>query len=235
MSLTSFLASPPLKSPLQSLPCGIVGMKLEPIVNLATFHTVGVEVLSLLSPALQSEPWFQQLSAEQALALLQVQCETLKNHFPWHNLFINLPITLLTEVDLFHQLLPLPGPGANIEIVEPAQLLSLPCTSRIRAIEHLHLLSGRGCRIWLDDVDEAQIHGFIDAHLPLSGIKIDKMAFWRLKTTPAFSSLVNLCTTLARNVLVEGIESQEDLALARQAGAGFGQGYLWPSVGRRHG
>ena len=82
MSLTSFLASPPLKSPLQSLPCGIVGMKLEPIVNLATFHTVGVEVLSLLSPALQSEPWFQQLSAEQALALLQVQCETLKNHLP---------------------------------------------------------------------------------------------------------------------------------------------------------
>jgi EAL domain-containing protein (putative c-di-GMP-specific phosphodiesterase class I) len=210
-------------------------MKLEPIVDLSTLHTIGVEVLSLLAPPLQSEAWFQRLSAKQTLDLLQAQCEMLKNRLPWHNLFINLPITLLTEVDLFRLLLPLPGPGANIEIVEPAQLLSLPDATRNRAIDHLHMLSERGCRIWLDDIDEAQIHGFIASHLPLSGIKIDKMAFWRLKSTPALLSLVNLCAKIAQHILIEGIESPEDLALARQAGAGFGQGYLWPSVGRRDG
>lgn len=217
------------------MPCGIAGIKLEPIVNLATHQMIGVEVLSLLSPPLQSEPWFQQLSAEHALDLLHAQVTALKNRIPWHNLFINLPITLLTEEDLFRRLLPLPGPGANIEIVEPALLLSLPHALRARAIENLHILARRGCRIWLDDIDEAQIQGFIASRLPLSGIKIDKMAFWRLKSTPALLTLVNLCAKIAQNVLIEGIETQQDLALARKAGAGFGQGYLWPSVGRREG
>jgi hypothetical protein len=112
VSLTALLTSNPQNAALQGVPRGVVGMKLEPIVDLSTLHTIGVEVLSLLAPPLQSEAWFQRLSAKQTLDLLQAQCEMLKNRLPWHNLFINLPITLLTEVDLFRLLLPLPGPGA---------------------------------------------------------------------------------------------------------------------------
>jgi predicted signal transduction protein with EAL and GGDEF domain len=58
---------------------------------------------------------------------------------------------------------------------------------------------------------------------PLSGIKIDKEAFWRLRATPALRQLVSLCFQLAGKVLIEGIETERDRTWALQAGADFGQ------------
>ncbi|MXG37205.1 diguanylate phosphodiesterase, partial [Escherichia coli] len=69
----------------------ITGIKLEPIVALASSHRIGVEVLSVLSPTLQSEDFFREQSAEQSLMLLEVQLSVLKNAVACNNIFINLP------------------------------------------------------------------------------------------------------------------------------------------------
>ncbi|MEH0886220.1 EAL domain-containing protein [Enterobacter sp. UNJFSC 003] len=214
---------------LQHVSQDLTGIKLEPIVALPALRPVGAEVLSMLSPQVHSERFFRDQSAAQSLMLLEAQLAALKNTSVCNNLFINLPITVITVQETFQRLLQLKSPPLNIEIVEPATFLSLPGTQRecvVRRLQHLTMI---GHRLWLDDVDEALVRAFLCCRLPLSGVKIDKIAFWRLRTTPALGELVALCSRLAANVLIEGIETDSDLAFALQAGAGLGQGYFWPS------
>lgn len=207
----------------------ITGIKLEPIVALASSHRIGVEVLSVLSPTLQSEDFFREQSAEQSLMLLEVQLSVLKNALACHNIFINLPITVLMVPDLFQRLLQLRSPPLNIEIVDPVDFFTLSDTQRQSVAQRLKQLTMKGHRIWLDDVDDIIVQPFLSWPLPLSGIKIDKETFWRMRATPALGELVSRCFRLAGNVLIEGIETERDRSCARQAGAQLGQGYYWPS------
>ena len=216
-------------SHVQHISRDITGIKLEPIVALSSSRTVGAEVLSVLSPHQQSEGFFRDLSAARALMLLEAQIAALKNPFPCDNLFINLPITVLTIPEMFQRLLQLNSPPLNIELVEPASFFSLSDPARLRVSCALQQLTAQGHRIWLDDIDEASGRAFLACRLPLSGIKIDKIAFWRLRATPALANLVTLCSKIAENVLIEGIETETDRKFALQAGARFGQGYYWPS------
>jgi len=198
----------------------ITGIKLEPIVALSSSRTIGAEVLSVLSPHQQSEDFFRDWSAARALMLLEAQIAALKNP---------VPITVLTIPDMFQRLLQLNSPPLNIELVEPASFFSLSDPTRLRVSCALQQLTAQGHRIWLDDIDEASGRAFLSCRLPLSGIKIDKMAFWRLRATPALTQLVTLCSKIAANVLIEGIETERDRTCALHAGARFGQGYYWPS------
>ena len=207
----------------------ITGIKLEPIVALSSSRTVGAEVLSVLSPHQQSEGFFHDWSAARARMLLEAQIAALKKPFPCDNLFINLPITVLTIPEMFQRLLQLNSPPLNIELVEPASFFSLSDPARLRVSCALQQLTAQGHRIWLDDIDEASGRAFLSCRMPLSGIKIDKIAFWRLRATPALANLVTLCSKIAENVLIEGIETETDRKFAIQAGARFGQGYYWPS------
>ncbi|HDR2891835.1 TPA: EAL domain-containing protein [Enterobacter asburiae] len=213
---------------LQHISRDITGIKLEPIVALSTSRTVGAEVLSVLAPHQQSEHFFHSQSAVQSLMLLEAQLCMLKNALNCNNLFINLPITVLTVSKTFHQLMQLNSSPLNIEIVEPASFFSLSAGMRECVTRRLQELSSQGHRIWLDDVDETVIQPFLSCQLPLCGIKIDKAAFWRLRATPALSRLVSLCSQIAGHVLIEGIENDRDRTYALRAGAGLGQGYHWP-------
>jgi len=207
----------------------IVGIKLEPIVALRSMHQVGVEVLSVLSESRYSEGFFGDRSAEWSISLLEAQLAALKNTPRGHNLFINLPITVLTESAPFQRLIRLPGAPLHIEIVDPATFLALSAAQKQRVIENLMQLRNRGHAVWLDDVDEILVQSFLSSRLPLSGIKIDKEAFWRLRDTPALRQLVSRCFQLAGHVLIEGIETERDRTWALEAGADLGQGYYWPS------
>lgn len=226
--------SAPLENDISSL-CNvsreIIGIKLEPIVALPSSRLVGMEVLSLLKSPQHSETYFQQQSVNQCLTLLEAQLAALKNTRYANDLFINLPITVFIEPESFSRILPLLNAGQNIEIVEPGSFFQLPAETRERVTRHWWMLAERGCRLWLDDVNTASIHPFLSCRLPLSGVKIDKMAFWRKRATPALAELVKLCTQVASEVLIEGIESNRDRECALQAGAGFGQGFYWPSLG----
>ncbi|SAD19567.1 diguanylate Phosphodiesterase [Enterobacter cloacae] len=224
-------AQNPIDSPprLQYVSQDIVGIKLEPIVALASLRQVGVEVLSVLSASRHAEDFFYDRSALWSITLLEAQLAALKNTPRSHNLFINLPITVLTEPASFQRLIRLPAAPLNIEIVDPVAFLALSVAQKQRVIQNLLLLRKQGHAIWLDDVDDVLVQSFLACRLPLSGIKIDKEAFWRLRDTPALRQLVSLCFQLAGKVLIEGIETERDRTWALQAGADLGQGYYWPS------
>lgn len=235
--MTAF-ASSPFAAPstnkfakLRSVSREIIGIKLEPIVALSSSRIVGMELLSVLASPEKSEQFFQHQSANQSLMLLEMQLAALKNTPYSRNLFINLPITVFVETEYFVRILPLLASGQNIEIVDPHSFLLLSVESRACVTQRLQTLSNRGCRIWLDDVNDSLIRSFLHCRLPLNGIKIDKLVFWRQRGTPALAQLVSRCAQVASNVLIEGIESHWDRECALQAGAGFGQGYYWPSVG----
>lgn len=208
----------------------IAGIKLEPIVALPTSCLAGMEVLSVMACGKESEDFFQRQSARQLLAILEAQLIALKNVKQHGNLFVNLPITALLEPEPFQRLLLLCHPHLNIEIVDPASFFTLSAVLQARLAEHLRLLSARGCGVWLDDVDEMLIQRFLTCRLPLSGVKIDKQTFWRLRATSALKRLVTLSSEVAEHVLIEGIETNRDREYALHAGAGFGQGYYWPSL-----
>lgn len=94
MTAQNLIDTPPR---LQYLSQDIVGIKLEPIVALASLRQVGVEVLSVLADTRHSEDFFCDRSSGWSLTLLEAQLAALKNTPHGHNLFINLPITVLTE------------------------------------------------------------------------------------------------------------------------------------------
>lgn len=214
---------------LQSISHDIVGIKLEPIVALNAQRRVGMEVLSVLSDAQHSEDFFRHQSSDGSLTLLEAQLAALKNTPYGNNLFINLPITVLTESASFQRLITLKTLPLNIEIVDLPLFVAFSAVQKQSAIRNLQQLRERGHHIWLDDIDEIIIQPFLLCRLPLSGIKIDKDAFWRLRATPALRKLVSLSFQLAGSVLIEGIETERDRTWALQAGADLGQGYYWPS------
>jgi hypothetical protein len=88
--------------------------------------------------------------------------------------------------------------------------LALSVAQKQSVVQNLQQLRRQGHSIWLDDIDEVLISSFLSCRLPLSGIKIDKEAFWRLRATPALRQLVSLCFQLAGKVLIEGIETERD-------------------------
>ena len=226
MTAQNLIDTPPR---LQYISQDIVGIKLEPIVALTSLRQVGVEVLSVLADMRHSEDFFCDRPADWSITLLEAQLATLKNTPHGHNLFINLPITVLTEPTSFQRLIRLSCVPLNIEFVDPASILALSVAQKQFVVQNLHQLSRRGHAIWLDDIDDVLVQSFLSFRLPLSGIKIDKEAFWRLRDTPALRQLVSLCFQLAGKVLIEGIETERDRTWALQAGADLGQGYYWPS------
>ena len=214
---------------LQFISQDIVGIKLEPVVALTSQRQVGVEVLSILSETQHSEDFFRHQSAGWSMTLLEAQLAALKKTPHGNNLFINLPITVMTEPASFQRLINLKNTPLNIEIVDLSAFLAFSAAQKQRVIQNLSKLREQGHSIWLDDIDETVIQPFLFCRLPLNGIKIDKGAFWRLRATPALRQLVLRCFQLAGSVLIEGIETERDRTWALQAGAELGQGYYWPS------
>ena len=76
MTAQNLIDTPPR---LQYISQDIVGIKLEPIVALASLRQVGVEVLSVLADTRHSEAFFCDLSAGCSLALLEAQLAALNN------------------------------------------------------------------------------------------------------------------------------------------------------------
>ncbi|EPL03552.1 EAL domain-containing protein [Pseudomonas sp. CF161] len=113
-----------------------------------------------------------------------------------------------------------------IEITESARP---PSTGA--AIEFVLCLRELGCRVAIDDFGSGLgTLEFIRKTRP-DIVKIDQgyLQRARLETNSAqtLGHLVQLCKTLAPCVIIEGIETEADLALATACGSEWGQGYLF--------
>jgi EAL domain-containing protein (putative c-di-GMP-specific phosphodiesterase class I) len=116
-----------------------------------------------------------------------------------------------------------------IEITETARFEDMSA-----AREFVRSLQSLGCRVALDDVGAGHSTLRVLVDLGVDIAKVDR-AYVR-KTgddavaTERLGRLIGLARTCAKEVIVEGIESDSDAELARRSGASGLQGYLFSST-----
>lgn len=117
----------------------------------------------------------------------------------------------------------------TIEVTETQALNPLGRTG-----DHLAAARSLGCRLAIDDfgVGFSQQAYLQEAGIEWDIIKIDRSCFKGALIDEAarksLRSTVRLASSFAGTVVVEGIETQLHLELAREAGAEYGQGWLFP-------
>lgn len=215
----------------------------QPKLNLQTLEVIGMEALvrwqhpqrGLLTPGLflKTVQHFgflgdmTQSIARQALSFLREQQLIGKLH-----LSINVETEQLARPDLLkvvRQHLDAEGVPAQSLILEITEngLMQAPITS----IENLVRLRLLGCGVSIDDFGAGFSSLQRVCEMPCSELKLD-MSFIRNMThnprsCAAVDSLLRLTENLGIQLVVEGIETQEQLALLQPLGQPIGQGYLF--------
>jgi len=96
-------------------------------------------------------------------------------------------------------------------------------------IEHLNQLRALGTSLWLDDFGAGHSGLSYLRDFPIDVIKIDKGLVQDMRTTHSnrvfVATIAQMGVGLDRQVVAEGIETEEDLVLARAAGCSHAQGY----------
>ena len=99
------------------------------------------------------------------------------------------------------------------------------------SMEILKSARERGIRFALDDFGSGNTGLALLADYKFEFVKIDKVFFARSKVDPAsriiVSNLVRTCMSIGSQVIVEGIETEEDFELAKALGVGLLQGYYF--------
>lgn len=206
---------------------GVEGIRLQPLVALDSGKTCGHEVLTLLAPDVEAEAFFRTLPAEACLQLFFRQLEVVRQLDEPGFFFINLPVRVLSDPDCLRRLLRVRAcyrHNVVTEVQDPDVLLAADAALKRRLKSHVHRLRFRGWSVWLDDLTTGIREAIRDDGFWFDGVKTDRheMAGHRL------SQLVCDAREMGRMVLVEGIENASDLSRARDSGAEWGQGFLWP-------
>lgn len=206
-------------------------LKLEPIIRLDNDVLYGYEVLSYLPDLNNVEAWFRQQPTDQLLQRFRYQAQNLTFLKPPRKFFLNLPIKTLLCTTSFMEILALCRPDLMIEIQDAQVFFSLDAAEQRRVQRNIARLEYTGTATWLDDLDEESIIAFADVDWRVSGVKLDKTAFWQLSHSPErLRRTLRHARQFANGVLIEGIETAAQRDIAHQAGAHLGQGFFWPTL-----
>lgn len=215
----------------------------QPKLNLQTLEVIGVEVLvrwkhpqhGVMSPGLFLEAVqhfgflnaMTQTVAQQALSFLRKQ-ELIGEL----RLSINVDTEQLARPDLpeaVRQLLEIeqvPAQSLILEITESG-LMQAPITS----IENLVRLRLMGCGVSIDDFGAGFSSLQRVCEMPCSELKLDMSLIRSMTYNPrslaAVDSLLHLSKSLGIQLVAEGIEAREQLALLQRLDCPIGQGYLF--------
>ncbi|WP_454726767.1 MULTISPECIES: EAL domain-containing protein [Cupriavidus] len=114
-------------------------------------------------------------------------------------------------------------------VLELTEQTRLGCEGEARLLENLSALSGRGMVISQDDFGAGYASLQALGLLPFKQVKIDKTMLHRARHAERARRLLSLSMELARSLelqtVAEGVESAEDMALAKSLGADLLQGY----------
>lgn len=214
---------------------------LQPKVCLETRRTIGFEALMrwqpqpgvVLPPYLILPPLERAgLIMEMWLATVENVCEILSKRFHTGHeplsISINVHPKLLADpffvsktsaITRQHGVSP---SLIEIEIVEHEKLGDVDAAART-----VSSLRREGFHVSLDDLGTGHASLFHLACLPVSGIKIDRGFLLADRGYCVIAGLAEICRRLGMFVLVEGIETEDQAAAALEAGAQFGQGFLF--------
>lgn len=209
---------------------GIKSIRLQPIYDLHNAQLYGYEVLSEISPATDNERWFHQQSANQLLALHQWQIQQLQALSIKNKLFLNLPLAALQLPEIDKQLVE----GTRdtiIELQDPETLLTMNAVQILKFRQQLAKLSIAGFTIWLDDYRPEYSPILNLLNWRFGGVKIERQVFQMHRNSPdMLIDLVSHARRYGKKIVIEGIETEEDLFTVLQSSADLAQGFLWSEL-----
>lgn len=208
----------------------IKSIRLQPIYNLLNAQLYGYEVLSEISAATDNEQWFHQQSANYLLALHQWQIQQLKALSIKGKLFLNLPLAALQLPEIEKQL----GEETRdtiIELQDPETLLTMNAVQIMKLRQQLAKLTIAGFTVWLDDY-RPEYNAILNLlNWQFGGIKIERQVFQMQRYSPSMlSELVSHVRRYGKKILIEGIETEEDLFTVLQSSADLAQGFFWSEL-----
>ncbi|APB32465.1 response regulator receiver modulated diguanylate cyclase/phosphodiesterase with PAS/PAC sensor(s) [Gloeomargarita lithophora Alchichica-D10] len=224
---------------------GELSLRYQPIVSLTSGQIVGFEALVRWQhPEAGWIPSDQLIAIAEETGLiipiglwvLQTACQQLCR---WQKQFPDLqPLTVSVNVsskqfiqtDLVAQITQvlqetdLPGNHLKLELTE-----SLLMESESAAIAMLSQLQELGVQILMDDFGTGYSNLARMRNLPTDVVKVDKSLIQSLdaQNLAFVRGIVALAHSLSKTVVVEGIETQEQLAQLREMDCAYGQGYLF--------
>jgi len=190
---------------------GVLITASEFIGNLEAQGKISVLDIAILDLVLDA------LAADRQLYLgCNISPQTLANKAVWSDLIQRIALR------------PAQASQLTLEITESAPLNDIPDASvRLREARSL------GCRLAVDDFGAgfATSSNLRGLHVQWDLIKIDRSCFGNLRkrssTSDGLRAMVGLAASFAPVVVVEGIETRRHLAAARDAGAHYGQGWMF--------
>jgi len=228
-------ASLPSDDVLEALESARFGVQYEPLVELSSGQTVAFEALarfhrpdgSLLPPGpvfswLHTAP---SLLVETELAVKHLQIQ----HAPGHTLFVNLdPDSFSAAPDRGAEFLSLFRAASRDVVVEAIENLDAADAERGRVM--VAALRERGLPFALDDVGAS--NGLISFEMLAFAdyLKFDRSLLRRPRSPrrlAVMEALVAMAARTGARTVLEGVESEADLDLARDLGIGLVQGFLF--------
>lgn len=214
------------------------GIRLQPFISLETGEQTGQEVLSLLSEGIDPELFFQSFTPEVCLLQFFGQLDVVMPMNLATPCFLNLPIRVLAEPECIRLLMQIPPRnrrGVVIELQDPSELVIAEASVIAAVKDGITSLRHDGWSVWLDDLTQDMCNELSRSRLQFDGVKIDSKELVRCRhDAQLLASLVTQARFFVahqeNNILIEGVETDSDLACARNSNALWGQGYLWPET-----
>lgn len=224
---------------------GELSLRYQPIVSLTSGRIVGFEALVRWHhPETGWIPSDQLISIAEETGLimpiglwvLRTACQQLcqwQMRFPHaHPLTVSVNVSskqfiqtdLVAQITEVLQTTGLPGNHLKLELTE-----SLLMESEEAAIAMLSQLRELGVQILMDDFGTGYSNLARMRTLPTDVVKVDKSLIQSLddQNLAFVRGIVALAHSLGKTVVVEGIETQDQLAQLREMGCAYGQGYLF--------
>lgn len=201
----------------------VEGIRFQPLVALKTGEIIACEVLSSIKNS-NPEKWFSQLSSGKVFSLFLWQVEYLAK-FPGEY-WLNLPVKIFCNTHKIKQLVNINHDNRIIlEVQDPENLPHLSWDELTAFKKGVDVLRQAGWRIWLDDVTSTLIPLISRMPLQVNGIKIDRN---EIKDSGRIVALISKASVIYPQILVEGIETQQERQRILLTRAQYGQGFLWP-------
>ncbi len=214
----------------------------QPIVETQTCEIIGFEALirwqhptrGLVSPV-EFIPLAEDIGLIHPIGLwvLREACRQLQTwqqqmpHYPPLSVSVNLSTlqlsqpNLVEQVDQILQQTQLPASSLRLEITESAFLEN--SSSAIATLERLKSL---GVQLYIDDFGTGYSCLGRLQDWPIDVLKIDQ-TFIRTQKWNMIQAIMLLAKSLNVDVIVEGVETSEDLAQLQQLGCQYAQGYFF--------
>jgi EAL domain-containing protein (putative c-di-GMP-specific phosphodiesterase class I) len=220
---------------------GDIEILFQPVVSLADWRTVGYEALSrgprhsiFEKPKVMFE-CSRDVGIAQDLDLLcqRRALDRARLLASGEKLFLNaLPASLLDPAFRDHLLTDLP---ADLRLMREDIVLEIADRDAIRDYEvfgqEVEELRARGFRLAVDDVGTGASSLQTIAEVRPDYIKVDASLIRNVQSNlvkqEMLRSLCQVARSISAEVVAEGIELEEELAVVRDCGIGFGQGYLF--------